>query len=507
MATNGDSKILVDHPLLPQVKKNEQLSIPIEEMIAKFDRSSEHLWRPYQDQICIHRVHEKLHKATEPSSYAPLMVSIGPFHRGKESLKAMEECKLHYMSNVLNRTREENNFDSIQRVFKNCVESIGKMEEKIRQCYSETINLESKEFIEMMVVDGLFIIGVFHALTGTKLVDDKFLFHNIWGKNTLLWDLLLFENQIPIFVLERLYNLTADHKNQPKGMSFQGVALNTFKDNIELPRKINTITKLKLASLGEGNKHLLHLVAKSMHPDTHPNNKPVVQINCSPFSKCTKLITMLKNAFLQVFKWIIIFIAPTPNSSHKLSGSVIPSATELARAGVSFEIGPNDGSFLDVKFDDGVMTIPSLVVGINTGRFFRNLVASEQYFDQNGSPYYMTSYAIFMDNLVSSAEDVTLLRNQGIITHTLGTDDDVCNIFNKLCSDIYLKDDYYADIHKRVNIYYCDRWNFCKATLRRTYFDNPWAGIYLVAATLFLILSLIGVIIRLLEYVKYKKAP
>ncbi|KAI3931682.1 hypothetical protein MKW92_003541, partial [Papaver armeniacum] len=129
-----------------------------------------------------------------------------------------------------------------------------------------------------------------------------------------------------------------------------------------------------------------------------------------------------------------------------------------------------------------------------------------QYFDRNGSPYYMTSYAIFMDNLVSSAADVTLLRNQGIITHNLGSDDDVSNIFNKLCCDIYLKDDYYADIHKRVNIYYCDRWNFCKATLRSTYFDNPWAGIYMVAGTLLLILSLTGTIIRLLEYFKSKKA-
>ncbi|XP_026437178.1 UPF0481 protein At3g47200-like [Papaver somniferum] len=504
MATTGDNEILV-HPLLPQ-PKSEQLSIPIEEMIAKFDRSSEHLWRPYQELICIRRVHEKLHKTTEPSSYAPLMISIGPFHRGKENLKAMEESKLHYMSTVLNQTREVHNVESIQKVFRNCVESIGKMEEKIRQCYSETIKLESKEFIEMMVVDGLFIIGIFHALTGTKLIDDKFLSHNIWGKNTLLWDLLLMENQIPIFVLERLFNLTADHKNKQKGMSFQGVALYSFKDNIELPRKINTITKLHQASPGEGTKHLLDLIAKSMHPDTHPNNEHVVQIHSSPFSKCTELITMLKNAFLQVFKYIIIFIAPTPNSSHKLSGSVIPSATELARAGVTFEVGPDDGSFLDVKFDDGVITIPRLVVGINTGRFFRNLIASEQYFDRNGSPYYMTSYAIFMDNLVSSAADVTLLRNQGIITHTLGTDDDVCNIFNKLCSDIYLKDDYYADIHKRVNIYYCDRWNFCKATLSRTYFDNPWAGIYMVAATLFLILSLIGVILRLLEYFKTKKA-
>ncbi|XP_026460058.1 UPF0481 protein At3g47200-like [Papaver somniferum] len=504
MATIGDDEILV-HPLLPQ-PKSEQLSIPIEEMIAKFDRSGEHLWRPYQELICIRRVHEKLHKTTEPSSYAPLMISIGPFHRGKENLEAMEECKLHYMSNVLNRTREVHNVESIQNVFRNCVESIGKMEENIRQSYSEIIKLERKEFIEMMVVDGLFIIGIFHALTGTKLINDKFLSHNIWGKNTLLWDLLLIENQIPIFVLERLFNLTADHKNKQKGMSFQGVALNSFKNNIELPRKINTITKLQQASPAEGNKHLLDLIAKSMHPDTHSNNEHVVQINSSPFSKCTDLVTMLKDALLQVFKHIIIFIAPTPNSSHKLSGSVIPSATELARAGVSFEMGPDDGSFLDVKFDDGVMTIPRLVVGINTGRFFRNLIAYEQYFDRNGSPYYMTSYAIFMDNLVSSAADVTLLRNQGVITHTLGTDDDVCNIFNKLCSDIYLKDDYYADIHKRVNIYYCDRWNFCKATLRKTYFDNPWAGISLVAGSLFLILSLISVILRLLEYFKPKKA-
>ncbi|XP_026437175.1 UPF0481 protein At3g47200-like [Papaver somniferum] len=506
MATKGDnSEILADHPLFPQAK-NEQLSISVEEMITKFDKSSDHIWRPYQELICIHRVHEKLHKMTDPSSYAPLLVSIGPFHRGKESLEAMEECKLHYMSNVLNRTREEHNFDSIQRVFKNCVESVGKMEEKIRQSYSEPINLESKELIEMMVVDGLFIIGIFQALTGTKLIDDKFLFHNIWAKNTLLWDLLLMENQIPIFVLERLFNITAE-KNKSKGTNtFQGVALNSFKDNIELPRKINAITKLQQAHLGEGDKHLLDLVAKSMNPDHHSNTEThAVQISFSPISMCTDLIRMLKKALLQVFKYFIIFIAPTPNSSHKLSGSVIPSATELARAGVTFEIGPDDGSFLDVKFDDGVMRIPRLVVGINTGRFFRNLIASEQYFDRNGSPYYMTSYAIFMDNLVSSPADVTLLRNQGIITHTLGTDDDVCNIFNKLCSDIYLKDDYYADIHKRVNIYYCDRWNFCKATLSRTYFDNPWAGIYLVAATLFFLLSLVGVIIRLLEYIKSKK--
>ncbi|KAI3847695.1 hypothetical protein MKX03_013617 [Papaver bracteatum] len=495
MASN--SEILAHYSLLPQAK-NEQLSISIEDMIDKFDRSSEHLWRPYQELICIRRVHEKLHKTTEPSSYAPLLVSVGPFHRGKESLKAMEECKLHYMRKVLNRTREERNFDSMQRVFKNCVASIGEMEENIRQCYLETINLESKELIEMMVVDGLFIIGIFEALPGTNLIDDKFLFNNIWGKNTLLWDLLLMENQIPIFVLESLFNLTADHKNNQGCMSFQGFALNSFKDNIELPRKINTITNLQQASPGEGNKHLLDLIAKSMHPDTDLNNEHVVQINPSLLSKCTAQITKLKAALLQVFTYI------TPNSSHNLSGSVIPSATELSRAGVTFAIGPDDGSFLDVKFVDGVMRIPRLVVGINTGGFFRNLIASEQYLDRNGSPYYMTSYAIFMDNLVSSPADVTLLRNQGIITHTLGTDDDVCNIFNKLCSDIYLKDDYYADIHKRVNKYYCNPWNFCKATLRRTYFDNPWAGIYLVAATLYLILSLIGVIIKLLGYIKPK---
>ncbi|KAI3871738.1 hypothetical protein MKW92_004748 [Papaver armeniacum] len=466
-----DDNVIQVHPLLSQ-GKNEQLSIAIEEMIAKFDRSSEHLWRPYQELVCVRRVHEKLHKTTEPSSYAPLMVSIGPFHRGNESLKPMDECKLYYMSNILNRKREEHNVESIQVVFKELL--LGNHQPR------------KQGVLEMMVVDGLFIIGIFQALTGTKLTDDKFLFHNIWGKNTLLWDLLLFENQIPMSVLERLFSLTAE-KNKSKGMGFQEIALNSFKDNIELPRKINTVTKLQLELPGKGNKHLLDLVAKSLHPNPDPNNEMHVQINSSPWSLCTDLILSIKNALLLVVKYIIIFISPAPSSCHKLSGCVIPSATELARAGVSFKIGCDDGSFLDVKFSDGVMRIPHL-----------------QYF---GSPYYMTSYAIFMDNLVSSEADVTLLRNQGIITHTLGSDEDVCNIFNKLCCDIYLKDDYYADIHKRVNLYYCDRWNFCKATLRSKYFDNPWAGIYLVAGTILLILSLIGTTIRLLEYILPKKAP
>ncbi|KAI3931511.1 hypothetical protein MKW92_009145, partial [Papaver armeniacum] len=42
----------------------------------------------------IHRVPEKFHKMTEPSAYKPEAISIGPYHRTKQSLKAKEDLKL-----------------------------------------------------------------------------------------------------------------------------------------------------------------------------------------------------------------------------------------------------------------------------------------------------------------------------------------------------------------------------------------------------------------------------
>ena len=66
-------------------------------------------------------------------SYTPQVVSIGPFPHKNKRLKSMEE-------------------------FKELVGTIREMEESIRRCYAETIDLTSDSFVKMILVDVCFIL-------------------------------------------------------------------------------------------------------------------------------------------------------------------------------------------------------------------------------------------------------------------------------------------------------------------------------------------------------------
>ncbi|CAK7337724.1 unnamed protein product [Dovyalis caffra] len=48
----------------------------------------------------------------------------------------------------------------------------------------------------------------------------------------------------------------------------------------------------------------------------------------------------------------------------------------------------------------------------------------------------ITSYVIFMDNLINSPEDVAYLHYCGIMEHWLGSDADVADLFNQLCREV-----------------------------------------------------------------------
>ncbi|KAI3957694.1 hypothetical protein MKW92_013837 [Papaver armeniacum] len=112
----------------------------------------------------IQRVPEKFHKMTEPSKYKPGVISIGPFHCKDQSFKAMEDLKLLYARRLLTRTAKKNIREEVNATTSNldspgtgwitvldeCIFFIREMEPKIRECYSESIDLSSEAFIHMM---------------------------------------------------------------------------------------------------------------------------------------------------------------------------------------------------------------------------------------------------------------------------------------------------------------------------------------------------------------------
>ncbi|KAF5958793.1 hypothetical protein HYC85_006018 [Camellia sinensis] len=208
---------------------------------------------------------------------------------------------------------------------------------------------------------------------------------------------------------------------------------------------------------------------------------------------------------------------------------LIHCVTELSEAGIKFKRRKTD-RFWDIKFKDGVLKIPRLLIldrkssllscrisnyteedasditnaikeeGTSSltnytyltseNSLFLNLIAFEQC--QLDCSNDITSYMIFMDNLINSPTDVAYLHYHGIIEHGLGSGAEVADLFNRLCEEVAfdINDSYLSRLSEQVNKYYTDRWNAWRESLKHNYFNHPWAIISFVAAVVLLVLTL-----------------
>ncbi|MCL7033778.1 hypothetical protein MKW94_020745 [Papaver nudicaule] len=395
----------------------------------------------------IYRVHEKFRKQNE-SAYTPEMISIGPFHRGKKSLAPMEDQKLRYTKALLSRTMLTG-----QNKVKECVAYLKEIEEVARKCYSEHINLSSDEFVEMMVIDGLFMIELLRkkADKTVKFEPGDPFFSKTLGLSSLVRDLLLLENQLPMIVLECLLNVPG-LKGELKGVPINILVLRFFNPWIPLGKEV-----IESSFSSHKGKHILDLLSQAF---------------------CVLL--------------------PKVGNKKIDSGKPIRSVIELKNAGVKFVKSSTSGSFLDIRFKDGIMEIPPIDIEDQSDTLLRNFIAFEQCCD--GQITYMTSYAFFIDSLINSGQDVGVLCKQGIITNLLGDDEAVAVLFNKLCCEVTLANFYYSELCDQVNTYYNTRWHVWRATLKRDYFNSPWAILSFMAAVVLLVLTFLATLYAILSY-------
>ncbi|KAM2029258.1 hypothetical protein ACFX16_040785 [Malus domestica] len=105
-----------------------------------------------KSSCCIFKVPHCLAKTNE-GKYRPHIISIGPYHYGDKHVVMMQQHKWRFLDNLLGRTQLIG-LDDYRQV-------VAEIEDDIRECYAETINLCSRHLVEMMVPDGLFIIEMF----------------------------------------------------------------------------------------------------------------------------------------------------------------------------------------------------------------------------------------------------------------------------------------------------------------------------------------------------------
>ncbi|XP_028057957.1 putative UPF0481 protein At3g02645 isoform X2 [Camellia sinensis] len=177
------------------------------------------------------------------------------------------------------------------------------------------------------------------------------------------------------------------------------------------------------------------------------------------------------------------------------------SATELREAGIQFKKVIINRNLFDIRFVNGTMEIPNLIVDDTTEFVFRNLIAYEQYLPPSSMNYF-TAYANFMDNLVNTSNDVQILRDYGVIRNLLGDNEVVSTMLNKLVNNVYVSLICYEQVYHDVNKHCKGRCNVWLATLRQDYFNTPWALISFLAAVVLLLLTVVQTVCSVLSVTK-----
>ncbi|KAJ6937301.1 hypothetical protein NC652_011832 [Populus alba x Populus x berolinensis] len=117
--------------------------------------------------------------------------------------------------------------------------AIAPIEEKIRDRYSETIECSRQEFLEMMVLDGCFIIELFCIVGGIVQGDiDDPIFKMTRMIFFIMRDLLKLENQIPFFVLETLFETSILSSRKQNVSSLTVLALKFFDHAVQRPPEV-----------------------------------------------------------------------------------------------------------------------------------------------------------------------------------------------------------------------------------------------------------------------------
>ncbi|KAK1294593.1 UPF0481 protein [Acorus calamus] len=431
------------------------------------------------------------------SPYDPRFVSIGPYHRGKTHLQKMEEYKWRYFHLLLSYTNGE---VSLQRSRM----EMEKLEVRARSCYSESINMSSTDFVEMMLLDGCFI--VYRLACYMDVLDleveesekdggpiDPMTF--IWGK--IVEDFLLLENQIPFFVVKSLFELfiATPHKVDrfPEELAIILMESNCIGKRDSPPTIPNG---------GNEVHHLLHLIYLTILPT-------VIQLEGSGESSNNQTMAIkFKKKVNNVLGKVIHYGHLLPLSSREATSSTsrtsarmwIPTTTELKEAGVKFKVKKNATSFLDVTFNDGLMEIPTLELYDCSESKLRNLIAFEQcYLDTNR---HVTFYTFFMDFLVNSPQDISILQQKEIILNWLGGEEEAAHLFNQLNIEVTCDPsrNYLSGLYDEVNRFCGLRRNKYRALLMHNYFNNPWSTISLGAAIVLLIMTFLQTFFTMYSY-------
>ncbi|XP_020201934.2 putative UPF0481 protein At3g02645 [Cajanus cajan] len=392
------------------------------------------------NHICIYKVPSNM-RMVEPKAYRPNNISIGPYHHGSPHVRNMEALKTNFYRRLFN----SNNGAILDEAFK----FLEEQESDIRRCYMEDIKLSSDEFLQMMLIDASFIIQLLRDLSACEFKQVPCL--NRWMLPIIRRELIMLENQLPMFVLNKLFELTRvdDATSSQPCMNLKALAVRFFYpllhvDSDNFPAECDELRGL----------HFLDLLRSSIRPKLE-GEKP-------------------------------------RGAQHHM----VRSVTELMEAGVRIK-ADESRQLLDITFGNKLgliikqLTIPPLYINDHRGTAFRNIVAFEKCHKECNPD--VTTYLFFFNGLINSSNDVSHLHYKGVLHHSLGNDNTVSELINNITKEIVRdkEESYLYNVVNDANSYFASIRARIRASLVHHYLTSWVVGISTIGALLALYFTFI----------------
>ncbi|KAJ8424422.1 hypothetical protein Cgig2_010651 [Carnegiea gigantea] len=460
---------------------------PYDDLASKLERMSESACPKWPS---IYRVPEHL-RQLNANAYTPWHVSIGPYHHNDQKYRVIEEHKVAYMKDLVSRAKiaKKGKVLSYSQKWESYVQEVKEMEPNARKYYAETIELSEEEFAKMLLIDGCFIveflcrkiqklskvrdeptrtpiqdneppsrhrnfIPMYHFIDGVYKKwepENDFIFQSTRTSFEVRRDLTLLENQLPYFVLERLFHLT-----------FRAYYLTCEYEP--------TFSEIVYCAMRTSIPNIAHILSKEeviseTPPQRQRNTVPQANEDIIPMPSEPTCLCTINGRAMHEFR--------------------VPNATRLGKAGIHFR--KSESPLLEINFDPnkGVLEMPVLIMWHHTETFFRNVMAYELYnHSTDGHKRTVSDYMCFMDDLIDTEEDVKQLVRHGIIQNWLESDNAVADLFNSITKHILANYSSYSDTCKKLNTFCNNAIRKGIAALRQDYFNQPWAIVYFISGVI-----------------------
>ncbi|KAF2323092.1 hypothetical protein GH714_033402 [Hevea brasiliensis] len=489
----------------------------------------------------------KILMATDPDSYTPQQVAIGPYHYWRPELYEMERYKLA----AAKRTQKQ----LLNLKFQHIVDHLTKIAQKIRACYHKFLDFSNETLAWMMAIDGSFLLeflqiyAINEGMTITRVSSRMSHLVDYAGRksahNAILRDMVMLENQIPLFVLRKILEVQFSSLELADEMLLSMLVgfckeLSPFKmmdmQKIPISQCSHVLDYLydmivpevedpaaaeiteeedqgdamqgKEGSSGNSN-YVKDLFGGIWEQISNLNKGPIQLLKRLLFSRPVKLILKLPWTIVSNLPGFSMLKQPVQylffsqdkeevkpenkNSNNEVNKPplveeiTIPCVTELSKCGVRFS--PATGNVSSINFDANTVSfyLPIVSLDVNTEVVFRNLVAYEA--SSASGPLVFTRYTELMNGIIDTEEDVKLLREKGIILNHLKSDEEVADLWNGMSKSIRLTKVPFLDkVIEDVNKYYNGRWKIKIGDFMKRYVFGSWQFLTFLAAIFLLLL-------------------